>query len=358
MKMMNKAANQYYLYLHQGQKPVPWYPPDPYPLDWVDYTYFGNVFKAMEEKLEVGGLIFYFTWNSLKELPSYGKNVVVIVAGDEWCRIPTYCDKVLAVFKCYGTKPILGCNPFLHPSYLNILALIQFLRIGFYRLPGLLSHALLQLKYLQRKSSEICLIYDIPLGYNRQLELPVKDLEEREYDVSFAGSIEHGTYSVWSLKHLFDTPKSFSRRKMMSSIKTFDAKHPELKIELTVTPSFGSSKDVLDKESYSQRMINTKICLVPRGTSFETFRFFEAMRYGCIVITEALPTRWFYDGSPAIQINDWDELEEILTRLLENKHLMQEKHQESLKWWETRCSEAVVGSYIAKQLNSLAYISK
>jgi hypothetical protein len=100
--------------------------------------------------------------------------------------------------------------------------------------------------------------------------------------------------------------------------------------------------------------MNAKLCLVPRGTSYETFRFFEALRYGCIVVTEALPSRWFYEGSPAIQITDWNELETILEKLLKDQNLMQEKHEESLNWWKTRCSEAVVGEYMAEKLNSLS----
>ncbi len=356
MDKINKSPNKYYLYLHQ--EPVPWNPPDPHPLDWVDYTYFGKVFEAMEKTLEVSGLVFYFTWDRIEELPSYGKNVVAVVAGDEWCRIPKYCYKVLAVFKCYGTKPILGCNPFRQFSCLNILTLTQFLKVGFYRLPGWLNYVFNKLKYFPHKSNKISPIYDIPLGYARQVKLPIKEIEKREYDVFFAGSTQHGNYSRWSLKYWFDNPKSLSRKRMISTIKKLKLKYPELKIELTITSSFGSSKDALDENSYSEKMMNTKICLVPRGTSFETFRFFEAMRYGCIVVGEALPQRWFYDGSPAIQINDWSELEIILPRLLQNKALMLEKHQKSLNWWKTKCSEAIVGNYIAEKLNSLASISE
>ena len=92
--------------------------------------------------------------------------------------------------------------------------------------------------------------------------------------------------------------------------------------------------------------METKICLVPRGTSFETFRFFEALRYGCVVVTEALPSRWFYKGAPVIQITDWSELEKILEKLLSDKQVLQEKHQESLNWWHKKCSEETVGAYI------------
>lgn len=77
------------------------------------------------------------------------------------------------------------------------------------------------------------------------------------------------------------------------------------------------------------------------------------MKYGCIVVTEALPSRWYLDGSPAIQINDWREFEEIMEKLIDNQELMQEIHQESLNWWQSKCSETVVGDYMARELNAL-----
>lgn len=112
------------------------------------------------------------------------------------------------------------------------------------------------------------------------------------------------------------------------------------------------SRSTKQASDYSETMMNTKVCLVPRGTSFETCRLFEAMKNGCIVVTEALPSRWYLDGAPVIKINGWQDLEGILTNLLSNEKLMLEFHQESLNWWNNRCSEAVVGEYIAAQLNA------
>jgi hypothetical protein len=140
---------------------------------------------------------------------------------------------------------------------------------------------------------------------------------------------------------------------MISIVNRIEKKNPDFKFELSLMPDFKTSS-LSDAKSYSEKLMNAKICLVPRGTSYETFRFFEALRYGCIVVTEALPSRWFYEGSPAIQITDWNELETILEKLLKDQNLMQEKHEESLNWWKNRCSEAVVGEYMAEKLNSLS----
>jgi hypothetical protein len=353
--MDKPASNKYYLYLNRGQEPVSWNPPDPYPLDNVNCSYFGKVFEAMENTLNLEGITFYLTWDNVDDLPSYGSDVVSVIIGDEWCRTPIYLHKVLAVFKCYGTSQILGCNPFRQISRLNFLTLLLFIRIWLYRFPGRINHAFnkLILKNLFYKKAGT--IYDIPIGYDRQLDLPIKDMEDRTYDVFFAGSVMHGNHPIWSLKYWLENPKSCSRKEMILNISKVKKIYPELNIELSITSSFGStSEDALNEGTYSEKMMNTKICLVPRGTSFETFRFFEAMRYGCIVVGEVLPSRWFYNGSPTIQISNWSELEIILPRLLENKALLLGKHQESLNWWKIKCSEATTGDYIAKKLNSLA----
>ncbi len=354
MSEIKSFSNYYYIYIKRGQKPIPWniYDPNP-PTELGLSDYFSKVFQAMEKSLNLSGLIFYITWDEIDELPSYGQNVVAVVLGDEWCRIPKYFHKVKAVFKCLGTSPILGCNPFLKPSLINLLTLIQFIRILVFRLPWVVNYQFYKFKSLLSGTAKIPPIYDIPQGYGNSKDLPIKDIEARPYEVFFAGSLVQIPLPVWSLKYWLGTPKTLSRKLMISSLNSFKEKYPDYKIELSITPGFHYSMNE-DGNSYSERMMNTKICIVPRGTSFETIRLFEGMRYGCILVTEVLPPRWFLDGAPAIQIRDWCELEEILKKLITNKQLMQEKHQESLNWWKNKCSEATVGAYIAEKLNLLS----
>jgi hypothetical protein len=350
--MSKPLSNQYYLVIKGRQEPINWYPPDPHPLDWVDFTYFGKVFQIMDEKLDRNDLIIYLTWDCVDQLPSYGQNVVAVVVGDEWSRIPSYFHKVRAVFVCLTLHPLLGCNPLFNPSYLNFLTLIQFLRIWVIRLPKLLNYWVQKFKGLLSGTSKLPPIYDIPQGYGRQLELPIKNIETRQYDVFFAGSVVHDPNASF-LKRSIGTPKSISRNQMISSVEKFQRKHPEINIKIAVTSSFKANMSDSER-AYSDTMMDTKICLVPRGTSFETMRYYEALRYGCIVITEALPDRWFYEGSPAIQITDWNELEKVLENLFDNPHLMQEKHQQALNWWNTNCSEAAIGAYMAEKINTIA----
>jgi hypothetical protein len=354
MSLREPLRNQYYVCLREGQGPIPWDPIDPDPTLDPSLRYFGKVFEAMEKSLEVSDLVFYCTFD-VKRLPSYGQSVVAVVIGDEWCRIPTYSHKVRAVFKCYGTRPTLEYNFFFKPSYLNFLILLKFLQIWVKRLPSLSSYALLRLRSLLPMEATVpstydLPIYDIPPGYWNQLDLPVKDIKARSYDVFFVGSVAE-PYPKLSVKRWLGTPKGASRRKLVAVLNKVKREHPELKVRLFITPHFGYASG-LDTESYSQEMMNTKICLVPRGNISETPRFFEALRYGCVVVSEALPSRWFYDGSPAMQVEDWSDLEGIVKRLIEDERLMQRRHNMSLDWWRTKCSEAAVGAYFARTLNS------
>ncbi|HYW19881.1 MAG TPA: glycosyltransferase family 1 protein [Nodularia sp. (in: cyanobacteria)] len=350
MSVINTLSNQYYIYMKRGEKPIPWniYDINP-PINFGSATYFTKVLQTIENSFQVRNLVFYITWDQIDELPSYGKNVVVLVIGDEWYRIPKYAHKVRAVFKCIGTRPILGCNLFRKPSLLNLLTAIQFLRVLVVGFPGLINYHFHKLKSLLLGEDPMGKIYEIPLGYNNSKDMPIKNVEDRLYETYFSGSVIHIPYPVWSLKYWLGTPKALARKLMISSLKKFQQKNPGLKIELSITGGF-RNRTTEDERSYCEIMMDTKICLVPRGTSFETTRLFEGMKYGCILVTEALPSRWYLDGAPVIQIKDWQDLERILRNLLNNKQLMQELHHKSLNWWQHKCSEASVGNYIMEKL--------
>ena len=100
-------------------------------------------------------------------------------------------------------------------------------------------------------------------------------------------------------------------------------------------------------------MMDTRIALCPRGTSFETFRTFEALRAGCVVVAEALPRRWFYDGAPLVTIGDWRDLGGVLAELLSDREALERRHQASQAWWRDRCSEDALGAYLSDCLNTL-----
>ena len=75
--------------------------------------------------------------------------------------------------------------------------------------------------------------------------------------------------------------------------------------------SFADSKHA-GGAPYWERLGRAKICLVPRGDTLETYRFFEAARAGSVIVSERLPSTWFYDDAPAMQLSDAREVFSML----------------------------------------------
>lgn len=347
-------ANQYYIYI--DKKLIPW---DIYsPTENRGFTaYFSRVLQTVERALPNQGLVFYVTMTEMKEMPSYGSHVFVLILGDEFYRIPDYANKVGGIFKCYGTHQIreqLGIyRPLLKPSYFKALLFGQSVKNLAHRLSGKIKYRLRKLHALLVGRENLAPIYDIPPGYYNSENLPIKPIADRVYDSFFEGSMIQGNYSAWSLRYWLKTPKTYARQQMVANLQQFKEKYAQYQIKLTMCPGFAQGGQDEDPGSYSEKMMNTKVCLVPRGTTLETYRLFEAVRYGCVVITEVLPPRWFYDGAPIIQIGSWDNLENVLSKLLSNQVLLQTLHEQSLEWWQTKCSEEAVGRYIAEKVSRL-----
>ena len=112
----------------------------------------------------------------------------------------------------------------------------------------------------------------------------------------------------------------------------------------------------LSMQEYAETMHNTKVALCPKGyTSSETFRYFEAAKAGCVIISEPKPNVWFYEDAPHIEIKDWLELPSILPDILQDESLLLHHHNLTKKWWNEKCSPKAVGQYITKELNKIGY---
>ncbi len=340
--------NTYFVCLGNDKAPIAWDPFDERTQINVHTDYFGKALAAFDRMAVAGGFTVYLTWD-LRRLPSYGDRVIAVVLGDEWCRIPAYAHRVHSVFKCYGVGPDLGVAAGRRMSYQKVLTLFQYLQARLRYVPG---RARAFLNALRGKPA-MDRIYPIPLGYANQVELPVRPLDERRYDLAFAGSVVHKPYPLWSPKRWFQTPKSYARNTMLGVLEWLVSHRTDWALDLKITDSYRAIRTA-DPNEYSHRMMDTRICLAPRGTSFETFRYFEGMRYGCIVVTEFLPARWFYDGAPAVIIDDWRDLEDVLDALLADPKQMEERHQASLRWWRERCSPEALGRYMAETVDDTA----
>jgi hypothetical protein len=310
-----------------------------------EIEYFHDVLRFVCENFHKRELTFYLT-SDLAELPSYGENVVPIVLADEWCRIPHYAHRVGVIFKTYGTRPYMPAHKGRRLTYQHILSGIQFARDVAFWVPGGVAD------YIKRLSDKVhrCEILDIPLGCYRFEDFDMKPMSARNIDASFAGSIKQATYGHLSLKRYMHTAKSRARTLLLESLARIAKERPQAAIRYKATASF--SPDSSRKDSYVDELADTKVCLVPRGTSPETFRLFEGVRSGCAIISEPLPHRWFYDGAPFIFIDDWRDLGKVLLPLLEDPLRLEEFHRKTKHWWNTKCSPAAVGAFIVQSLNA------
>jgi hypothetical protein len=294
--------------------------------------YWKRVLRVLELASPVSGLTFYVVWDrgTVADLPTYGEDVVALVLQDEYGIVPQWSDRVRLVFKTYGFLPSLRAGG---RGRQRTATVVKALHDG-----------ALWLRYSCWRSSPHCIT--VPLGYARQHDLPLKAFEERRYAVSFLGSADRSVHPRFSLRRILGTPKVIARDRMLRALDRLALWNAFVG---TTAHYLASISD--DGLAYSRVMQDTQICLAPRGSSVETYRFFEGLRYGCIVICDRLPPHSFYAGSPAIEIDDWGDLDGVLQTLLDDPLWMLVLHRRSLAWWRERCSEQAVGALMARCLH-------
>lgn len=177
----------------------------------------------------------------------------------------------------------------------------------------------------------------LPLGYLQGFNFQDTDFNDRKYLYSFSGTLP-------------DPPCEATRHYLYKAIDLFSKKY---KYDNYVYFYRGWNKG-LEIKKYAEIMYNTKIALCPKGyTSSETFRYFEAAKAGCVIISEKKPDVWYYEDSPHIEIDNWSNLEKVLYPLIEDKERLISYHEKTNKWWNEKSSPVAVAKYIIKELNNI-----
>jgi hypothetical protein len=146
-------------------------------------------------------------------------------------------------------------------------------------------------------------------------------------------------------------PKSLSRAAMLRNVEHLKSHHG-VTADIHLTEGFQQSANA-DPAEYSRALMDARLALVPRGAVTETHRFFQALKYGCVIVTETRPPGWFYEEAPAVRLRHWDELGDVLLPLLAQPERLEALHRQSLAWWDHVCSEEAVGRLMAHTLNAL-----
>lgn len=242
---------------------------------------------------------FYIFWGTiteenvlLNETEDYSKekNNVLFWIGDEEGYIPS--DTVFSRFN-YVFKVHLK-----NRDAIKIKNGINIYRPGLYHFP-------------------LLTIDDVP-------ELPILPFSERKYNIYFCGNLNGNRVPFYIalnkkasllayldnflLKHnLRGADKLY---KFCFRNKSFDISSLYDNAYIRFYSGFNNGDDY---NKYAYYLQNSKIVLSPKGFhSTECFRLYEAMRQGCIVITEELPKVPCYKNAPCITINNWKDLPNII----------------------------------------------
>lgn len=107
----------------------------------------------------------------------------------------------------------------------------------------------------------------------------------------------------------------------------------------------------LNEEDYNFILRNTKIALCPKGwVNQETFRLYESMKWGCVVISEDLPNRSYYKGIPIIKVNNWSEGIEVANRLINDTNELERLSKETIKFYKDNLSPEATANLIIKTI--------
>ena len=288
----------------------------------------------------------YLTYDA-HSLPEYGPNVVVLLLGEEYGLIPRYVRHVRAVFKTHRLRPVLGSATWWRLDHLHLVLWLKFIRNCLFHARSRIEVSFAPNEWPSRVHSKIRVL-DVPVGYCRQDLLEQKSMQERPFHCFFAGGVSLKT-RFW--RKLMPSPKVIARRQMLAVVRELERNNARFSFDGGEAEN-PRTRRAQDLRTYSQRFMDSKICLAPRGTAIDTWRFFEGLRAGCLVVCEHLTSEWFYDGAPVLRVQDWRQLPKVIESFLNNDAALERARLESLAWWTDKCGEKAVGRAMAAYLVS------
>ena len=187
-----------------------------------------------------------------------------------------------------------------------------------------------------------------------ETEGPVKPMKDRKYSVFFSGNLNGNRWELYlglSKKIGLYDRLLYRMRKMKGIYKLMQRQYtpshlmsiPDAYIRFNKGFFFAG----LPLAEYLQVTADSKIILSPRGFSTpECYRTCEAMRYGCLVITERLPEVPYYKDIPAIEVDNWLKSGEIINYYLSRPDLLEEYSAKALAYYKQHLSLDAMIDYI------------
>jgi len=193
----------------------------------------------------------------------------------------------------------------------------------------------------------------LQLGYHTQTKnktiIPIK---ERLFNISFIGCLNRNRVRLAST--LTNIPIKWIGLGLLFC-KTFTLKILNNLVKWKYNNDYYQFNDGfnngLNEEDFNFILKNTKIILCPRGwVNTETFRLYESMKWGCVVISEELPERSYYKDIPIIKVSDWKEGVEIANEMVSNTKLLEEMSNKNIQYYNDNLSPKAAANLIIDKL--------
>jgi len=208
-------------------------------------------------------------------------------------------------------------------------------------------------------------IYPFPLGYANGIRFAKSDIKstrERGFNAFFSGSMNKNRTDFFNQFSSVRIPstKTISKiirvplvKKLKRRIRRLINKYgkKELLLPNSVINFTDGFNQGLPKTAYIDYLLNSKVALCPSGAScVESYRLYEAMFAGCVVISDKLPNTSLYSESPIIQIDNWRNGVEIAQQLFKSSYELENLQRASLEYWESHYSPKAVAAYISMKI--------
>ncbi len=311
----------------------------------AEFRYPYDVLEQALPAVRATGLHFYFTKDAYR-LPEYGAHVVSMLLQEERCKVPVYGRYIRATIRNLMSEPFFGWRPHAHLGRVEAVLTFEYARDCYTHWKSRWAQAHPPADWPQpiRKQP---LTLRIPLGYHSQVEVPYLPIKDRALDMFFAGQVRHAVaktdYKYWTSSSKFEV-----RGQLWRELSRLQG---DWRIDLGEIASTDNKSHAQTYDTYSEKMMNTRICVAPRGSMPDSFRHFEGMRAGCLIVSNRLPVEPYLHDAPMLVIDHWREIEGILNKYGRNDEYLQQMGDRARAWWETRLTPEIIGRYIAGELN-------
>lgn len=208
-------------------------------------------------------------------------------------------------------------------------------------------------QYLDQQTDPV--ILPMPLGIDDEFsEEMQRELGEREFNIFFSGNMNAHRVDLYRSVAGKSKPVNLRYWKRFLAHR-YRKKMPQefslgsFRAFILFTDGFFKG---LSQPEYLKMLCNSVCVICPKGfVSADTMRHYEAMKFGCVALSTAVPNNDFYRNSPHIVLKGWEEIPRVVTRLRSEPHELERLHQAARTWWRETGSEAAFARYVAAKIS-------